>query len=110
MKIYDSELKVMNVLWNMGDSYASQIACQLGDDWGWNRNTTYTIIKKLILKGAVERVEPKFFCRALVSRQHVQQVEMDELVDRLFEGRREAFVEAVLSRYGQAGQQERLQA
>lgn len=66
IKLYDSELKVMEILWKEGELTAGQIAKILKEEIGWNRNTTYTVIKKCIEKGAVERIEPKFRCRALL--------------------------------------------
>ena len=52
-KLFDSELKVMEPLWADGAQTAGALAKRLGDSCGWNRNTTYTVIKKLIDKGAV---------------------------------------------------------
>ena len=45
IKLFDSELKVMNVLWQEGDTTAKNIAGILKEETGWNVNTTYTIIK-----------------------------------------------------------------
>ena len=59
MKLFASEQKVMEVLWRKGDLHAGRIAEILNDEIGWNRNTTYTVIKKCIEKGAIERQEPK---------------------------------------------------
>ncbi len=56
IKLYDSELKVMEILWKEGELTAGQIAKILKEEIGWNRNTTYTVIKKCIEKGAVERI------------------------------------------------------
>lgn len=46
IKLFDSELKVMDVLWKRGDTPAKEIARTLTDDLGWNVNTTYTLIKR----------------------------------------------------------------
>jgi len=86
IKLFDSELKVMEVIWTMGESTAKSIAEILGQSIGWNKNTTYTVIKKCVEKGAIERVEPNFVCRALVSKEDVQGAEIDELVNKLFDG------------------------
>ena len=59
MKLFDSEQKVMDVLWREGDLHAGRIAEIPNDEIAWNRNTTYTVIKKCIEKGAIERQEPK---------------------------------------------------
>jgi len=53
VKLFDSELKVMEVLWKEGDIPAKQIAKQLTGQLGWNVNTTYTLIKRCIKKGAI---------------------------------------------------------
>lgn len=55
MKLFDSELKVMDVLWTNGDMPARQIAAILTESIGWNVNTTYTLIKRCIAKNAIER-------------------------------------------------------
>ena len=86
MKLFDSELKVMGVLWRQGDQSARQIARTLGEEIGWNVNTTYTLIKRCIGKGAIERIDPGFVCRALVTQEQVQQEETQELIDRVFDG------------------------
>lgn len=66
IKLFDSELKVMDVLWKEGTITAKQLAEVLGEQVGWNKNTTYTVIKKCIDKGAIERLEPNFLCRAIL--------------------------------------------
>ena len=55
MKLFDSELKVMDVLWREGDLPAKAIAKTLTEEIGWNVNTTYTLIKRCIAKQAIER-------------------------------------------------------
>ena len=75
MKLFDSELKVMEVLWKEGNITAGQISKILKEEIGWNRNTTYTVIKKCIEKGAIERIEPKFICKAMISKEDVQAYE-----------------------------------
>ena len=65
---------------------AKNIAAELTDEIGWNVNTTYTVIKKCVAKGAIERREPNFLCCPLISKREVQNGEIGELVDRLFDG------------------------
>jgi len=97
IKVFDSELKAMEVLWKEGDLTAGQLAKILKEQTGWNRNTTYTVIKKLIDKKAVERQGENFLCRALITKEDVRQYEMAELIDKLFEGSEEVFLSAFLS-------------
>ena len=86
MKLFDSELKVMDVLWRNGDTTAKEISNILADSIGWNMNTTYTVIKKCIAKGAIRRSEPNFLCHALISKDEVRAEEAGELMTKLFDG------------------------
>lgn len=45
--MFDSELRVMEHHWKDGDLTAGVLARRLAEETGWNRNTTYTVIKKL---------------------------------------------------------------
>ena len=86
VKIQDSELRIMNLIWKNGDMTAKQISDILGQEIGWNINTTYTLIKRLIAKGAIERKEPKFICHALVSEKENQRLETEEFINKLYGG------------------------
>lgn len=86
IKLHDSELKVMGVLWNEGDCPARHIAEVLTGQYGWNINTTYTLIKRCIKKGAIERSEPNFMCHALIPKEDVQEAETNELINKIFDG------------------------
>lgn len=97
VKLFDSELKVMDVLWREGSVPARRVAAELTERFGWNVNTTYALIKRCIKKGAVERSEPGFVCRALVPREEVQRAETDELINKLYDGSADKLFAALLS-------------
>ena len=97
-KLFDSELKVMEILWRAGDRTAKEIAAELEESTGWNVNTTYTVIKKCIAKGAIERREPSFQCHALITKQEVQAREADALLDKLFDGAADQLCVSLLGR------------
>lgn len=84
--LYESELKVMDLLWTYGDSYASELAKKAMEMYGWNKNTTYTVIKKLIEKQYIKRTDPKFFCSAMVAKDQEQVDATQSLIDRLYKG------------------------
>lgn len=86
IKLFDSELKVMRVLWREGDKTAKQISDILKAEVGWNMNTTYTVIKKCVAKGAIARSEPNFMCRPLITKEVVQEAEAEELIGKFFDG------------------------
>lgn len=98
VKLYDSELKVMEVLWREGDVEAKRVASVLNAEVGWNVNTTYTLIKRCIKKGTVERREPRFICHALIPKEQVQRQETDELLNKLFDGSADKLFASLLGR------------
>ncbi len=100
MKLFDSELKVMEVLWEHGEKSAREIVDVLSERIGWNKNTTYTVIKKCIEKGAIAREEPGFLCKPLVSRDEVAQSETEQLIDKMFGGSSELFFSSFLKNQG----------
>ena len=97
VKLFDSELKVMNVLWKEGDATAKHISDVLKDETGWNMNTTYTLIKRCINKGAIERSEPNFMCHALIPQEKVQIAETNELLGKMFDGSVDKLFAALIS-------------
>lgn len=100
MKLFDSELKVMEVLWEQGTKSAREIVDVLSTRIGWNKNTTYTVIKKCIEKGAIDREEPGFICKALITRDEVAQSETEQLIDKMFGGSSELFFSSFLKNQG----------
>lgn len=98
IKLFDSELKVMSILWREGDMTAKQISDILKAEIGWNMNTTYTVIKKCIAKGAIQRGEPNFLCHALIPKEAIQEAETDELIGKLYDGSADKLFAALLGR------------
>lgn len=98
VKLFDSELKVMDVLWKEGDVQAKHVAEVLAGELGWNKNTTYTLIKRCIKKGAIERSEPHFVCHALIPKEEVQEAETDELINKIYDGSVDQLFVALLGR------------
>lgn len=83
MKLFDSEIKVMNILWEGGPLTAGQLVKILEKEADWNKNTTYTVIKKCIKKGAIQRSEPNFLCTPLVSKEEILHYETQELISKM---------------------------
>ena len=105
IKLFDSEIKIMDVLWREGDATAKHISDVLSDEIGWNMNTTYTLIKRCIKKGAIERSEPNFMCHALIPKADVQEAETNELIDKIYDGSADKLFAALLGRRKLTGEQ-----
>ena len=80
IKLFDSELKVMNVLWREGDTTAKHISDVLNEEVGWNMNTT------------------KFMCHALIPKEEVQEAETNELINKIYDGSADKLFTALLGR------------
>lgn len=105
VKLFDSELKVMDVLWREGDTTAKHISDVLKGETGWNMNTTYTLIKRCIKKGAIERSEPNFMCHALIPKEDVQEAETNELINKIYDGSVDKLFAALLGRQNLSSEQ-----
>ena len=95
-KLFDSEAKVMEILWEKGALSAKEISLIAADTIGWNKNTTYTVVKKLEAKGFIRRDEPGFICTPLVSREEIQKSEASSLLNKVFGGSRKDLFSALL--------------
>lgn len=95
-KLFDSEIKVMEIIWANEPITAKQVSLIAAREIGWNKNTTYTVIKKLESKGIIKRDEPGFVCTSLISREEIQKAETKSLVDRFFGGSKNALFSALL--------------
>lgn len=97
VKLFDSELKVMNVLWSKGDTSAKIIADVLKESTGWDKTTTYTVIRKCIKKGAIKKINPGFICIPLITEEEVQQYETEEFIRKMYKGRADQLVASLIN-------------
>ena len=56
IRLHDGELNVMELLWSNKELAAKDISKIIKEYIGWEKNTTYTVIKRLIDKGAIRRL------------------------------------------------------
>lgn len=86
IRLHEGELNIMELLWSNKVLAAKDIAKIIKEYIGWEKNTTYTVIKRLIEKGAIVREEPGFMCKALISKKTVQNIETKSLINKLYNG------------------------
>ncbi len=94
--LFDSELKVMELIWDKEPVSAKDISLIAAENIGWNKNTTYTVIKKLETKGFIKREEPGFICTSVYKREEIQRSEANSLIDKLFGGSKKALFSALI--------------
>ena len=61
IRLHEGELNVMELLWSNKVLAAKDISKIIKEYIGWEKNTTYTYIKRLIDKGAITREDPGFY-------------------------------------------------
>lgn len=96
IRIHEGELNVMELLWSNKLLAAKDIAKIIKEYIGWEKNTTYTVIKRLIDKGAIERQDPGFYCKAVITKAEVRKIETESLLEKFFDGSFAAMVSEYL--------------
>lgn len=86
IRLHEGELNVMELLWSNKELAAKDISKIIKEYIGWEKNTTYTVIKRLIDKGAVVRIDPGFICKANITKRKIQDIETRALLDKLYSG------------------------
>lgn len=95
-KIFESEYRFCLILWEHEPIKSTALAKLCKEKLGWSKTTTYTVIKRLSERGVV--VNENTVVSALISKEEAQQSELDELVEKKFEGSLPAFIAAFARR------------
>lgn len=99
VKLFESELKIMDLLWKEGDLPAKEIAKRLKEQINWSKTTTYTVLKKCVEKQAIARTDPGFICSPLISREEVQKAATEDLIDRMYDGSKDLLIASLLGKH-----------
>ena len=91
-KIFESEYRFCLILWDNEPVSCSDMAKICLEKLNWKRTTTYTVIKRLTERGFL-KVENSIIS-TLYSKGDIQASEMDEMVEKTFEGSLPAFLAA----------------
>jgi predicted transcriptional regulator len=91
-KVFESEYRFCLILWEHEPIKSSALVELCADQLGWKPTTTYTVIKRLAERGILKN-EKTVVC-SLVSKEQVQAAELNEMVEKTFEGSLPAFVAA----------------
>ena len=91
-KVFESEYRFCLILWEHEPVKSSELVKLCQEKLGWKPTTTYTVIKRLSERGVLKNENT--VVTALVSKDQVQASEIDEMVERTFEGSLPAFVAA----------------
>ena len=95
-KIHESEYRFCLILWDQEPVTAVELARLCDQQLGWKRTTTYTVIKRLGERGVLKNENGAI--TSLISKEDAQAGEIDELVEKKFEGSLPAFIAAFTKR------------
>ncbi len=91
-KIFNSEYRFCLILWEHEPINSTKLALLCKEQLGWSRPTTYTVIRRLSERGVLKNEDT--IVSSLVTKEQVQQSEMEEMMERTFEGSVPAFIAA----------------
>ena len=91
-KIHESEYRFCLIMWDQEPVSTLDLVRLCQEKLGWKRTTTYTVIKRLSDRGVIK--SENAIVTSIVSKEEAQLSELEELVEKKFEGSLPAFIAA----------------
>ena len=91
-KIFESEYRFCLILWENEPIKSMDLAKLCKEKLDWSKTTTYTVIKRLSERGVIKNENA--VVTSIISKEEAQRSELDELMDKKFEGSLPAFIAA----------------
>ncbi|MBD5496635.1 MAG: BlaI/MecI/CopY family transcriptional regulator [Lachnospiraceae bacterium] len=91
-KVFESEYRFCLILWKYEPINSTKLARICKDELGWSRTTTFTVIRRLSDRGVVKNENATV--TSLISKEEIQVAQMDEMMEKTFEGSLPAFIAA----------------
>ena len=91
-KVFESEYRFCLILWENEPVKSSKLVELCKEQLGWKPTTTYTVIKRLSERGVLRNENT--VVTSLVTKDQVQAAELNEMVEKTFEGSLPAFIAA----------------
>ncbi|MCH5308196.1 MAG: BlaI/MecI/CopY family transcriptional regulator [Prevotella sp.] len=95
-KVFESEYRFCLLLWKHEPINSTKLARICKDELGWSRTTTFTVIRRLSDRGVVKNENATV--TSLISKEDIQVAQMDEMMEKTFEGSLPAFIAAFARR------------
>ena len=95
-KIFESEYRFCLILWENEPIRSTELAKLCKERLDWSKTTTYTVIKRLSERGVLKNENT--IVTSLISKEEAQLSELDELMEKKFEGSLPAFIAAFARR------------
>lgn len=91
-KVFESEYRFCLIMWEHEPIKTTELVELCKEKLGWKPTTTYTVIKRLSERGVLENNNK--IITSIVSKDEIQAAEINEMVEKTFEGSLPAFVAA----------------
>ena len=91
-KVFESEYRFCLILWEHSPVKSKELVRLCQEQLGWKSTTTYTVIKRLSQRGILKNENT--IVTALVSKEAVQAAEVEDLMEKTFQGSIPAFIAA----------------
>ncbi len=91
-KVFESEYRFCLILWEHEPIKSSELIRLCKEQLGWKPTTTYTVIKRLSERRILKNKST--IVTSIVSKDEVQAAQIDEMVEKTFEGSLPAFIAA----------------
>ncbi len=91
-KVFESEYRFCLILWEHEPVKSSELVNLCKEQLDWKPTTTYTVIKRLSERGVLKNENT--VVSSLVSKDEIQGAEINEMVEKTFEGSLPAFIAA----------------
>lgn len=91
-KIFESEYRFCLILWENEPINSTKLAGLCKEQLGWSKATTYTVIRRLAERGVLRNENATV--TSMVSKEQIQVSEIEQLVEKTFEGSLPSFIAA----------------
>lgn len=95
-KVFESEYRFCSILWENEPINSTELVKLCKSQLGWSKGTTYTVIRRLAERGVLKNENA--VVTSLISREETQIAEIDELMEKRFDGSLPAFLAAFTKR------------
>ena len=91
-KIFESEYRFCRILWANEPVKSTRLVELCKQELGWTKATTYTVIRRLGERGVLKNENATV--TSLISQVQAEDAQMEELVEKTFQGNLPAFIAA----------------
>ena len=95
-KVFESEYRFCCIVWDNEPVNSTELVKLCKEKLGWAKATTYTVIKRLSERGIIKSENATV--TTLYTREDIQSSEVEELIERTFDGSLPAFLAAFTTR------------